>query len=127
MAASDTSRSADLPFASATELAKRISDREISCEEALNLYLSRIDQYNGELNAIVVDIREQALEEARAADRKLADGAAVDSLVYDQVVIPGSRYHGKLKVIEKSPGFPIPPVVAPRSVPADLRAKFRSS
>jgi amidase len=80
MAASENHQSADLPFASATELAKRISDREISCEETLNLYLSRIDQYNGELNAIVVDIREQALEEARAADKKLATGAAVGPL-----------------------------------------------
>jgi amidase len=66
----------DLAFASATELAAAIQRREVTAVELLNLYLARIDQYNETLNAIVVDIREQALEEAAAADEALANGTA---------------------------------------------------
>ena len=62
-----------------------------------------------------------------AVYRKLADAAAVDSLVYEHLVIPGSRYFGELKVIESSPGFPIPPFVSPTSVAPELRRSFRQS
>jgi len=70
----------ELAFASATELAQKIQKRELSCEELLNLYLGRVDQYNGELNALVVDIRDQALVDARAADKALADGKELGPL-----------------------------------------------
>jgi len=62
-----------------------------------------------------------------AVYRKLADAAAVDSLVFDRIVTEDSRYIGKLKVIEQSPGFPIPPVVAPTSVSSELRAIFKQA
>jgi len=71
---------ADLAFESATNLASRIQNREISCEALLQVYLERIDRYNEELNAIVVDIRDRALEDARAADKALADGKATGPL-----------------------------------------------
>ncbi len=64
----------DLVFASATEQAAAIRRREISAVELLKLYLDRVDRYNGALNAIVVDIRELALERAAAADEALARG-----------------------------------------------------
>lgn len=64
----------DLAFSSATELAAAIQRREISAVELLEHYLARVDEYNGALNAIVVDVREQALEEAAAADEALAEG-----------------------------------------------------
>ena len=70
----------DLAFASATTLAAAIKRQEISAVELLKLYLDRVDQYNEGLNAIVVDIREQALEEAEAADRALAEGRPVGPL-----------------------------------------------
>ncbi|HEY5645640.1 MAG TPA: amidase [Pseudomonadales bacterium] len=70
----------DLAFASATELAAAIQRREVSAVELLNLYLDRVDRYNTELNAIVVDVREQALEQATAADRALAHGSSVGPL-----------------------------------------------
>ncbi len=70
----------DLAFASATDLAAAIQDRKISAVELLELYLARVDEYNGALNAIVVDIRDQALEEAAAADQALADGKPVGPL-----------------------------------------------
>ena len=64
----------DLAFASATELAAAIQRRETSAVELLNMYLQRVDKYNGDLNAIVVDVREQALDQAAAADQALARG-----------------------------------------------------
>ena len=43
----------------------------------LRLYLARVDEYNGALNAIVVDVRDQALEDAAAADKALAEGKSL--------------------------------------------------
>ena len=58
----------DIAFLSATELARRIREREVSSEELLRHYFQRVDRYNGALNAIVVEIREEALTAARAAE-----------------------------------------------------------
>ena len=58
----------DIGFLSAVELAKKIREKEISCVELLQHYLSRVDKYNESINAIVVDLREQALEEAKRLD-----------------------------------------------------------
>ena len=62
----------ELAFNSATELAARIQNKEISAVELLNYYLSRVDQYDGDLNAVVVDTREQALKDAKKADEDMA-------------------------------------------------------
>ncbi len=60
-----------------------------------------------------------------AVYRKLADAAAVDDLVFNQLVVPNSPYWNQLRIIDSSPDFAIPPVVAPTSVPAELRARMR--
>jgi amidase len=64
----------ELAFASATELAKKIKNKEVSAVELLEHYLQRVDQYNPELNAVVVDIREQALADAAKMDAAVARG-----------------------------------------------------
>ena len=64
----------DIGFLSAVELAKKIREKEISCVELLQHYLSRVDKYNESINAIVVDLREQALEEAKRLDNMVASG-----------------------------------------------------
>ena len=64
----------ELAFNSATELAAKIQNKEISAVELLNYYLSRVDQYDGDLNAVVVDTREQALKDAKKADEDMAKG-----------------------------------------------------
>ena len=64
----------ELAFASATELASKIKTKEISVVELLEHYLQRVDKYNPELNAVVVDIREQALAEATRMDAAVARG-----------------------------------------------------
>ena len=64
----------DIGFLSAVELAKKIREKEISCVELLQHYLSRVDKYNESINAIVVDLREQALEEAERLDNMVSNG-----------------------------------------------------
>ena len=64
----------DLAFLSATELAAKIAAKELSAVELLEMYLQRVDTYNPDLNAICVDIRDQAMEDAEAADAALAKG-----------------------------------------------------
>ena len=70
----------DIAFLSATQLAHKIRDREISSEELLNHYLHRVDKFNGALNAIVVQMRDDALIQARAADAAVAAGANLGPL-----------------------------------------------
>lgn len=59
---------------SATEMAAALRARQVSAVELLDLHLSRIDQFNPSLNAIVVQDREGARASAAAADAVLARG-----------------------------------------------------
>ena len=62
----------DVPFRSAKDLAAAIRKKKIGCLELLDLYLTRVDKYDGALNAIVVRDIERARTRAKAADRALA-------------------------------------------------------
>lgn len=62
-----------------------------------------------------------------AVYRQIADAAAVDSLIYEKIVVPASQYWGRLRIIERSPPFPNPPVVAPTSTPEELRRRMRAT
>ncbi|HEX7036798.1 MAG TPA: amidase [Pseudomonadales bacterium] len=64
----------DLVFRSATELARAIADGELSSQQLLEAYLERVNRHNPALNAVVVQVRERALERARAADAARARG-----------------------------------------------------
>jgi amidase len=70
----------DLCFLSATELARRIRDRELSAREVMEAHLAQIDRLNPKVNAIVTLLPEQAMEQAAAADEKLARGEDVGPL-----------------------------------------------
>ena len=61
-------------FASATELAHRIREKEVGCVELLTFYFDRVDRFNPALNALIVQMRDDALERAKAADAALARG-----------------------------------------------------
>jgi amidase len=61
-------------FASATQLAAQIRDRQIGCLELLDFFVARAERYNPKLNAIVAWQVEKARERARAADAALARG-----------------------------------------------------
>ncbi len=67
----------ELAFASATKLAQMIREKEISSVELLEFYLHRVDEYNPGLNAIIWQLRDEAMDAAKQADERLA---AKDSL-----------------------------------------------
>src|SRR6266851_7403851 len=72
--------SMELCFLTATELARRIRLKDLSCQEVMATHLTQIERVNPQVNAIVTFLPEQALERARAADEALARGAEVGSL-----------------------------------------------
>ena len=62
----------DIPFRSAKQLAADVRKKKIGCLELLDLYVARVEKYDGALNAVVVRDFERARTRARAADRALA-------------------------------------------------------
>jgi amidase len=70
----------ELVSSSATALARRIREREVSSLEVVQAHLDQIDRVNPLINALVVPAGDQALAEARAADAALARGASVGPL-----------------------------------------------
>ena len=69
-----------MEFAPATELARKIREKEISARELTDLYIERIERLDGELNAVVVRDFEAARQAADAADQALAEGRSVGPL-----------------------------------------------
>ncbi len=65
---------------SAFEMAEGIREKLFSAEEVINSVISRIDQHNPRLNAIVADYREEALIAAREADRAISAGEKTGEL-----------------------------------------------
>ena len=64
----------------AVELARLIRAKDLSAREIVAAHLERIEQVNPRLNAIVTLVADQAMERARAADDRLARGAAIGPL-----------------------------------------------
>lgn len=60
--------------AKATDLADAIRRKRMTAREAVQAAAARIDRYNPELNAVVVDLRERAFARAKQADDALARG-----------------------------------------------------
>lgn len=65
---------------SAVETAAAIRAGRASAEEVMTAHVARLDAVNPALNAVVVDLRAQALDAARAADRAQASGAGLGPL-----------------------------------------------
>ena len=65
---------------SASELARRIADRQLSSVEAVDAHLARIDAVNPALNAVVRVLADEARAAAAIADRKLAAGERIGPL-----------------------------------------------
>ena len=70
----------EICFQTATELARRIREREVSAREVMEAHLAQIDRVNPRVNAIVTLLPELALAGAQAADDALARGDAVGPL-----------------------------------------------
>ena len=57
-----------------TQLAEGLRQGQFSSEELTQYYLERIDLFNGKINAFITVTREEAIQQARAADKALAAG-----------------------------------------------------
>jgi amidase len=66
--------SGELAFAGIARQAELVRSGEVSSRELVDLYLSRIQRLNPQLNAFLKVFSERALTEADAADRRLAAG-----------------------------------------------------
>jgi aspartyl-tRNA(Asn)/glutamyl-tRNA(Gln) amidotransferase subunit A len=64
----------DIPFLSATELAARLENKQISPVEAAEAYLSRIEQIGPKVNAYITVCAEPALQAARQAEEEITRG-----------------------------------------------------
>ncbi|MEV4001839.1 amidase [Actinomadura sp. NPDC049753] len=62
------------PFSSAVSIAEAVRSRQVSPTEVVDLYLGRIDHYDGEINAFVWQSPEQVRDAARAATRAVTAG-----------------------------------------------------
>jgi amidase len=69
-----TAATSNLCYATATELARRIRDREVSSAEVTEAFLARIAAHNSKLNAIVHLFEARARSRAKEADEALARG-----------------------------------------------------
>jgi phosphonate transport system substrate-binding protein len=59
--------------------------------------------------------------------KKVADGAAVESLVYEYMRKTGSPYAKQTKVIKRSPPYGIPPVVVTRDIDPVLKKRVKDA
>src|ERR1700760_294310 len=64
----------EIIYTSATELARAIREKEVSSEEVVDAHLSRIEEVNPKLNAVVQLTADAARKRAREADSALARG-----------------------------------------------------
>ena len=64
----------DICFTSATELAQRIRQRDLSAREVMAAHLEQIDRVNPQVNAIITLCADAAMAAAEEADRMQARG-----------------------------------------------------
>jgi amidase len=69
----------DILRRSAADMARAVRDREVSPVELVQAHIDRAEELR-DLNIVVLPRYEQALEEARAAERELSDTAAIGAL-----------------------------------------------
>ncbi len=95
----------DIPFLTATELSGLIQSRQVSPVEAAEAYFERIAEVDGKLNSYITVTRDHALEEARRAEREIAQGTrrgplhGVPVAVKDQFNTAGIRTSGGSRVL----------------------------
>ncbi|MFN3479481.1 MAG: phosphate/phosphite/phosphonate ABC transporter substrate-binding protein [Thermodesulfovibrionales bacterium] len=59
--------------------------------------------------------------------KRMVDGAAVESIVYEYMLKKGSPYAMQTKVIKRSPPFGIPPVVVTRDINPDIKKRIKEA
>jgi amidase len=86
----------DLAFAGAARQVELVRSREVSARELAEIYLARIDRYDGDLNAYRVTFDERALAEADQADGRAGAGdrrplLGVPIAIKDDMDVAGER------------------------------------
>ena len=76
-----------IAYKSADQLAKLIKDKEISSVELLDYYISRVEKYNSDINAIIVKDYEKAKKAALKADEELSKGNILEMMSQVQLQI----------------------------------------
>ena len=85
----------DLAFYPVSKLAWLIRERKITSEALTNLYLERIKKHDIHLHAVVTLLESRALDQARLADRQIAEGKYLGPLhgipytIKDLFALPG--------------------------------------
>ena len=70
----------ELAFAPATEMRRLIAQKQVSPVEAAEMYLSRIDELDPQLNAYLTVTRDEALRSAKAAEEAVMRGDSLGPL-----------------------------------------------
>jgi amidase len=70
----------EICFLPATDIVRLIRTKKLSVQDVMEVHLTQIERINPKVNAIVSFLPEQALEQAKAADKTLARGEAVGPL-----------------------------------------------
>ena len=64
----------DIAFAPLTRLARWVEERKLSSERLTGLYLDRLQRFDPKLHCVITLLREQALAQAKQADKEIAAG-----------------------------------------------------
>lgn len=64
----------DIAYAPVSKLSRWIESRQLTSERLTQIYLDRIDQFDGQLECVITLLREEGLAAARAADAEIAAG-----------------------------------------------------
>ena len=95
----------ELPLHSASALARLIESKEASPVEVVEAYLQRIDDLDFKFNSFITVLRQQALEEARQAEREILAGDyrgpmhGIPVGVKDQIWTKGIRTTGGSRIL----------------------------
>jgi Asp-tRNA(Asn)/Glu-tRNA(Gln) amidotransferase A subunit family amidase len=64
----------DIAFATVAQLSRWTEHRQLSSERLTHIYLDRLERFNSKLRCVITLTRDQALAQARQADREIAAG-----------------------------------------------------
>lgn len=106
-----TAEPSEMHYKSVTSIAEMIRKKEVSALEVVQTYIDRIEDVNYQLNAVVMECFDRAIEEAKIADKAIADGTAQgkihgvpltikDSFMTEGVVSTGGTV-GKMNFVPK--------------------------
>lgn len=88
-----------------TNLRKKLDNKEISSVELTNEYLKKIEKHNPELNAYITVCTDEALSQAKEADKKIAEGEStpllgIPAAIKDNIVTKGIKTTCASKMLE---------------------------